>query len=360
MFRKYKYDIAISVAAEANELRVARLLADIFRKKKIKYYFYVEHPEDAGKPILEILLKVFGKESCIVLVIFSKAYFEKYWADIEHQIADMHRRKVVILRVDDCPLPPTLKKRSYLEWKNDPAEQAAAFEKMLHRGIVIRRILRAVFVVVLLVLLSCFAYILLHKETLPPAAVQVVIPAGVNTERSKAYNIKISKTEVTVAQFSAYCSKYHLAMPPQPRHKRSDYCPVVNITWKQAEAYCRSLHGRLPTEAEWEYAAVSGQNTEYSGSNTASQVAVYGAGNRKASPVASKKENAFGLYDMTGNVAEWCAYDIGNKYYNEGMPVRGGAYNSNIYELKISARRSEQPDIAKPDIGFRVVWDIKN
>lgn len=192
-------------------------------------------------------------------------------------------------------------------------------------------------------------------------------------------SFSLGKTEVTVAQYRAYCAVANKAMPPAPSTGWADENPITNITWQEAKDYCEWVGGRLPTEAEWEYAAKEGTNSgkNYSGSDNPSKVAVFkdNSGNRP-SAVGRKQANALGLYDMTGNVYEWCSdwfspryYSISEKVNPKGpgsgaeKVIRGGAYNSSISsaqdgnQLRVTYRNQREPSSRENYIGFRVAWD---
>jgi formylglycine-generating enzyme required for sulfatase activity len=189
----------------------------------------------------------------------------------------------------------------------------------------------------------------------------------------------LSKTEVTVAQYRAYCGLTNKPMPAAPPYGWVEENPVTNISWDEAKAYCEWVGGRLPTEAEWEYAAKEGGvGKTYSGSNDAARVAFYkdNSGN-KPSAVGRRQPNALGLYDMSGNVAEWCSDWFDRKYYAASAPVnpkgpasgrekvvRGGAFNSptaslqdGSNQLRVTYRNQREPSARESYIGFRVLWE---
>jgi formylglycine-generating enzyme required for sulfatase activity len=175
-------------------------------------------------------------------------------------------------------------------------------------------------------------------------------------------------SEVTEGQFYGV-----MGFDPSALSLGSDY-PVENVTWAQAQAFCVALGGRLPTEAQWEYAARAGGNTKYAcGAETAclKDVAWYdhNAGGTKRI-VKTKTANAWGLYDLTGNVWEWVADWYDQDYYGvsvrdnpPGPPtgnyrvIRGGAFINYYFVvfLRVSNRFANQPGAASDSLGFRCV-----
>ena len=128
----------------------------------------------------------------------------------------------------------------------------------------------------------------------------------------------MGRTEVTVAAFRSFTATVgNISMPAA---QQGDQYPVVNTTWTEAQAYCHWAGGRLPTEAEWEYAARGGVGSERYG--VLDDIAWY-AGNSAGRPhqVATKKPNGYGLYDMLGNVFEWAADWYGVDYYRTSPTV---------------------------------------
>ena len=134
-------------------------------------------------------------------------------------------------------------------------------------------------------------------------------------------NFKIGTTEVTVKQFKSFCKITGHAMPDAPPWGWIDSHPIVNVNWQDAMAFCKWVGGRLPTEAEWEYAAKGGtasKNYKYSGGNSVNKIAWYKENTKRTKAIKSKKPNELSIYDMTGNVAEWCADWYGRNYYKVG------------------------------------------
>jgi formylglycine-generating enzyme required for sulfatase activity len=188
-------------------------------------------------------------------------------------------------------------------------------------------------------------------------------------DEKPAHGVRIAKsfwlgrTEVTAAQYEAREN------PNRPRGAGGDL-PAAELTWAQAKSYCASIGGRLPTEAEWEYAARAGTATRYY--DMPSAVAWYeGNSGGSAHPVAMKEPNAFGLYDMLGNVAEWVRDRYFNAYDDSGEDAeiveplasnasavaRGGSWSSDAKGIRVSRRLDQEPDATLPIIGVRCAHD---
>lgn len=154
----------------------------------------------------------------------------------------------------------------------------------------------------------------------------------------------------------------------------ADY-PIYYVSWEEAKEFCRRLSQqtgktyRLPTEAEWEYAARGGkknEGTKYSGSNYPGSVAWYVDNSNSTHPCGTKQADALGLYDMSGNVWEWCEDWYGNYVsYDTNNPkgattgqlrvLRGGGWYFIASYCRVSSRFNSSPGNRNGSIGFRVV-----
>ena len=155
-----------------------------------------------------------------------------------------------------------------------------------------------------------------------------------------------------------------------------DY-PMYFVSWEEADEFCRKLSnetGRtytLPTEAQWEYAARGGkknEGTKYAGSNMIDAVAWYDdISDWSSHPCGTKRANALGIYDMSGNVYEWCKDWYSNSYtfYDTNNPTgpssglfrvcRGGCWYLHKRWCRVAFRKKESPNSRYRTLGFRVV-----
>ena len=179
----------------------------------------------------------------------------------------------------------------------------------------------------------------------------------------------IGETEVTQALWQAVMGK-------KPSKYKGYNLPVEVVSWNDCQNFVKKLNSltgrnfRLPTEAEWEYAAQGGNKSrgyKYSGSNNVDNVAWYrNNSGLKTHPVKTKQANELGIYDMSGNVYEWCQDWKGeyssNAQANPKGPnwgpypvIRGGCWDEIAWRCRSSFRSGDGPDNSHGDLGFRLV-----
>lgn len=227
---------------------------------------------------------------------------------------------------------------------------------------------------------------LCERDELPSGGSRVEVPAFL-----------LDRREVTVAEYRACVEQGHCS--PPKTHQRNKYCnydapgrdphPVNCVDWQQAADYCASQGARLPREAEWEKAARAGSNTAYPwGKAVGCEQAILDPVSPAASdkepdgcfkdsswPVASRPANAWGLFDMHGNVGEWTANwyapdaitalyakaDLDGPTQGARRVVRGGSWDENRPNLRSSFRNVKPPEQGGAiygSIGFRCASDM--
>jgi serine/threonine protein kinase len=201
-------------------------------------------------------------------------------------------------------------------------------------------------------------------------------------DESPVHKVDID-TSFLISKFEVTQEQYKDIIGINPSKDLGENYPVENVNFYDAVEFCKKLTERehknsriseeycyrLPTEYEWEYAAAGGEETKlyiYSGSNTPENVSWNNENSGfKVQPVGKKKSNQIDLFDMSGNLWEWCS-DKYTKYpYYENLTVninrknefivRGGSYNFNAHTCRITNRFSLSPNEKRANVGFRII-----
>jgi len=188
----------------------------------------------------------------------------------------------------------------------------------------------------------------------------------------------VTLSDYYIGKFEVTQKLWKAVMRTNPSYFKGDNLPVEYVSWNDALEFIRKLNQktgqnfRLPTEAEWEYAARGGNKSrgyKYSGSNNIGDVAWCAEySGSKTHPVGTKSPNELGIYDMSGNVWEWCqdwyeSYSSGSQTNPTGPStgshrvLRGGSWNGTAWICRVSDRDGNNPGDRDFNFGFRLVLD---
>ncbi len=185
--------------------------------------------------------------------------------------------------------------------------------------------------------------------------------------------IWLGQTEVTVGAYKRFIAARGHAAPSTPYFKAgsmSDALPVDTVSWDDVQAYCRWAGGRLPTQAEWEYAARAGSTESRYGEPDEIAWTSANSGNQ-AHEVAQKRPNAWGLFDMLGNVWEWVedwygpyssdsATDPHGPSSGSARVLRGGSWILEAKNARASRRSKVVPNHRSDFFGFRCARELRS
>lgn len=179
----------------------------------------------------------------------------------------------------------------------------------------------------------------------------VRIPAG-SLELDKDQK-KIPIDTFFIDRYEVTQQQYETVIGENPSFFKGSKRPVEKVTWDQADAYCRKIGKRLPTEWEWELAARAGSDTTFYWGDSLAQADAHGwhlkNSTKQTHPVGEKKPNAYGLYDMAGNVWEWTASD----HVLGGKVQRGGSWRNSVISMRSRHRILSNPIYRYHYVGFR-------
>ena len=201
-------------------------------------------------------------------------------------------------------------------------------------------------------------------------------------EEKPVHRVEITKP-FYMGVYPVIQGQYKAVMGENPSKYKGSSRPVDTVSWVEAVAYCRKLSEmagesyRLPTEAEWEYACRAGTTPEYFWGDEIDGAYCWYKDNSggETRPVGKKKPNPWGLFNMLGNVDEWCSDWYDEDYYSlspsrdpqgpasgELRVVRGGSCYNNPRYLRVSVRVGSRPGyrFSYPNYGFRCIWDLES
>jgi len=217
-----------------------------------------------------------------------------------------------------------------------------------------------------------------------PTMIRILNSLSIDMVKIPNKNYMMGKYPITIAEYMHFVkdtnshhpewlekgSKYHIKTETDDRYKKMDLsenAPIIGVSWRDGVAYAKWLSEktgdiyRLPTEAEWEYSCRAGTTTKWSFGDDEKELTKYAwydkNSDNKTHPVGKKLPNPWGLYDMHGNVWEWCEdwYDKDKRY----KVLRGGSWNYFASLSRSSFRFRSSPGYRFVNGGFRLLRVIK-
>lgn len=333
------------------------------------------------------------------------------WDDAEN----VYSLKDIIVDVPSSPyveeskpqmgaVPPVYQNESTEQYHNNHPQ-----ESVHNKGNIVQKVIATI---VFIIIVATISIVFFYKpgsddkiEPLPVVTTEEVVPddpikrlesdmvainggtlmLGATSEQvAYAMNQEFPAHEVTlssyqIGRYEVTQEQWEAVMGYNPSRNIGAKMPVENVSWNECQSFLQALNAktgknyRLPTEAEWEFAARGGNQSHYyiySGSDDADAVAWHkGNSGGTTHDVGTKLANELGLYDMSGNVFEWCNdkyghYDYGAEYnpqgYGTSSKVRvghGGGYNLGTKFCRVSNRTQGTTNYKSESLGFRIAHD---
>jgi len=412
MSTEKKFDVAFSFAGEDREY--VNKVAEKLKEYDVKvFYDKFEELDLWGKDLYVYLSDIYQNRASFTVIFISNHYASKLWTNHERKSAQARaftekKEYILPVRFDDTEIPGILPTTGYIDLRyKSPIELADIIRRKIIQDHEFPGDKKSEELNANLAESSQGGLVLSEKlkEDL------IKVEGGIFRIGSTEYDNEkpvhkvslssfyISKYAVTVIQFkdfidaTAYVTdakkegwsyiyiggswekKSGINWACNVRGKKrtnNEYNhPVIHVSWNDAVAYCKWVDGRLPTEAEWEYAARGGnksQGFKYAGSDNPDEVAWYkNNSGTKTHPVGLKKANEIGLFDMSGNVWEWCHDWFAADYYSNSpvdnpygpstgtlKVLRGGTWHYNSDAIRPTNRDYDIPNSRGSNTGFRV------
>ncbi len=402
------YDVFISYSSD--DKKVVEGLCAYLEQHKIRCFVaYRDIP--IGKPWANAVVEALD-QSRMMLVVFSESFNRSTQVDREIEIASEDQKPILTFRITNTNFEGS--KKYYLKninWIDAFPNPDQTFGSALNAVEVLlsiphstnkdsatpslqpinsenrhprRRIYWMAIAVALAICIGIAVWFILPNNTIQPDMVFVAGGEFVMGDRvGDGHPDEHPAHKVTISDF--YIGRYEVTqaewvavMGNNPSRYKDDNNPVDNVSWCDIQEFIRRLNKlsgkkyRLPTETEWEYAARGGaqsRNYLYSGSDDISVVAWYCENSDgQPHPVGLKRNNELGLYDMCGNVWEWCQDWYG--YYNDADQtntakqsdsakriLRGGGWSQNAWQSRISIRDGWTPTETGNSYGFRLAME---
>ena len=198
---------------------------------------------------------------------------------------------------------------------------------------------------------------------------------GSEADRDEKPTHQVTLSSFSIGRYEVTQEEWEAVMGSNPSHFKGAKRPVERVSWNDCQTFIRKLNAmtgknfRLPTEAEWEFAARGGNSSrgyKYAGGNSLGSVVWYDDNsNDQTHNVGTKSPNELGLYDMSGNVWEWCSdwygsYSSSSQTNPKGPSTgsyrvfRGGSWYNNARYCRVSNRSNNSPGYSDDNLGFRL------